>query len=77
MEEVKGTRGIIALVTEGTTVPNSQEVPEPLQPMVEEVVRSSTFNVVDIFEYFLPVETEFNSRTSSFQEGETDVGRKK
>jgi hypothetical protein len=35
---------------------------------------SSTFNVSDILEYFPPKESEINSRTSSFQEGETDVG---
>jgi hypothetical protein len=34
---------------------------------------SSTFNVADIFEYFPQEVSELNSRTSSFQEGETDV----
>jgi len=34
---------------------------------------SSTFNVAEIFEYFPQEESEFDSRTSSFQEGETDV----
>jgi hypothetical protein len=37
---------------------------------------SSTFNVTDIFEYFQPEESGNNSRTSSFQEGKTDVGHK-
>jgi hypothetical protein len=36
MEEVKNTREIIALVTEGTTSPSSQEILEPLPPMLEE-----------------------------------------
>ena len=36
---------------------------------------SSTFNVVDVFEYFSSEELELNSRTSSFEEGETNVRR--
>jgi hypothetical protein len=39
----------------------------------EDLAISSTFNVAEIFEYFPQAESEFNSRTSSFQEGETDV----
>lgn len=39
----------------------------------EDLAISSTFNVADIFEYFPQAESEFNSRTSSFQEGETNV----
>jgi DNA-binding transcriptional ArsR family regulator len=41
----------------------------------EDLVISSTFNVIDIFEYFPLENSEFNSRTSSFQEGETHVAR--
>jgi hypothetical protein len=40
----------------------------------EDLAISSTFNVADIFEYFPPEDSELNSRTSSFQEGETDAG---
>jgi len=39
----------------------------------EDLAVSSTFNVAEIFEYFPQEESELNSRTSSFQEGETDV----
>jgi hypothetical protein len=39
----------------------------------EDLAISSTFNVADIFEYFSQEDSELNSRTSSFQEGETDV----
>ena len=41
----------------------------------EDLAISSTFNVADIFEYFPPKNSELNSRTSSFQEQETDIGR--
>jgi hypothetical protein len=41
----------------------------------ENLAISSTFNVADIFEYFPPEESVPNSRTSCFQEGETDVGQ--
>jgi hypothetical protein len=42
--------------------------------LLEDLTISSTFNVAYIFEYFSPEDSELNSRTSSFQEGETDVG---
>jgi hypothetical protein len=32
----------------------------------EDLAISSTFNVIDIFEYFPPKDSELNSRTSSF-----------
>jgi hypothetical protein len=38
----------------------------------ENLAISSTFNVANLFEYFPPEKS--NSRTSCFQEGETDVG---
>jgi hypothetical protein len=38
---------------------------------------SSTFNVAYIFEYFPPKDSKLSSRTSSFQEGETDAGHKR
>jgi hypothetical protein len=42
--------------------------------LLEDLAISSTFNVADIFENFPPEDSELNSRTSSFQEGETDAG---
>ena len=39
----------------------------------EEMAISSTFKVADIFKYFPAEQSELNSKTSSFQEGEIDV----
>jgi hypothetical protein len=43
----------------------------------EDFAISLTFNVAYIFEYFPPKDSELSSRTSSFQEGETDAGHKR
>ena len=42
--------------------------------LLDNLAISSTFNVADLFEYFLPKDSGSNLRTSYFQKGETEVG---